>query len=199
VDRIFQPKLSRREAGYLKRIRGLFPTESPIELEVRAKSRPYGLPQQKLRLNCQVGPALSVSEGLCHEIGHLLEIDDARVCEPGWGLRLPTHYLLGQSWSEPRTVQSILRECRVIAWQTRLLETVSAPFNPFRFSGSLQYMPDYCLIPISRRAKTLEGTDRRRNAWIHAQIREALRTITKERVLPELRRKIGVVGETLRA
>ena len=68
-------------------------------------------------LGWRAGPDTDVRH-LLHEMAHLVEIDDARAGEPGWGLRLGRwRSLMGHHWREFRTSAPIRRELRVGAYQ----------------------------------------------------------------------------------
>jgi hypothetical protein len=87
---------------------------------------------------------------LIHEMGHLVEIDDARIMEYSWGLTLPEVYLPGRysrMAPTPATTQACLRECRVIAMQWLLQNAIGITTSALEAVSSLQYMPDFFLAP----------------------------------------------------
>jgi hypothetical protein len=101
---------------------------------------------------------------IIHEMAHLVEIDDARILQYGWGLTTPTQYIPGRYShiaSVPMTCQPTLRETRVItlAWQVQnmlgLMET------PRQALGSLTFMPDWCNVPASRKETIKDYDDSR--------------------------------------
>lgn len=88
------------------------------------------------------GPSRSVTH-LLHEICHFVEIDEARMCSPMWGLRFPREQSFvsfngyRSTWFEPKTTQATERELRVFAMQEAMHIYLDVP--PIR-----EKVPDLC-------------------------------------------------------
>ena len=75
-------------------------------------------------LGCRAGPERDVWS-LLHEMSHLVEIDDERANQPGWGLNYGRYVYIpgihrGGGWYEMCTGQAVRREMRVGAFQYHL-------------------------------------------------------------------------------
>lgn len=98
------------------------------------------------------GPAQCITH-VMHEMAHLAEIDDARILEHGWGLRMPEVYIPGRyshMAAVPTTYQASLRECRTIAMQWHLQNHLGIEETPREAITSLKWMPDYCNLPCRK-------------------------------------------------
>lgn len=87
-------------------------------------------------------------------MSHLVEIDDARILKPSWGLTTPTQYISGRySYvaSIPMTCQPSLRETRVIALAWQVQNMLGMEETPLEALSALYFMSDWCNIPASRK------------------------------------------------
>ncbi len=84
----------------------------------------------------------------CHEMSHLVEIDDARMRCYGWGLKLPEVWVYNRTCIEPTTHQITDRELRVMAYQVNLLDYIGAENIVEDITGPLKYLADTAFVPI---------------------------------------------------
>ena len=159
----------------------------------------------ELVLGCRAGPEVSYVN-LTHEMAHFIEIDDARMMLPRWGLRLPRVYVAGRECVEPVTTQITEREIRVIAYQANLLEYLGSPQTVESTIESLQWLPDFFLLPIengtypySEEGKVVDMSskevDASRTRWTANRVAKERETYTMERFLAEWTRKTTLLRE----
>jgi hypothetical protein len=138
---------------------------------------------------------------LAHEMGHLVEIDDRRATSDNFGLRYkrvvrlpPTRYSSGIH-PEPLTAQGVVRECRVIAISTRILEAVgwgmeARAEESERTIAALRHMQDWYNIPGKR-------SDDVRREWCRKRVARSIAQWPVERVRAEWWRKVVLVTRRL--
>jgi hypothetical protein len=104
----------------------------------------------KASFGTRVGPVHSITDGLLHEIAHTAEIkDQERIFVNHFNLDIKTKIeIFGKLYCEPKTWNATKLEARVILWQEVLCEKFNLEFNREKFATSLQYMPDFMLVPI---------------------------------------------------
>lgn len=117
---------------------------------------------------------------IIHEMCHLVEIDDARILQTGWGLRMPQVYVPGR-YSRmapvPTTYQAALRETRVIALQHQLQNMLGFIISVREELSSLEGLPDWCNVPcgINRDQKfTLEQVNQGRFQFLERYLNECM-------------------------
>lgn len=113
----------------------------------------------KLIFGPWAGPERCITN-LIHEMGHLAEIDDARILQHGWGLTTPELYIPGRyshMAAVPKTWQPIQRECRVMAMQWHIQNLLGIEETPREVVKSLKWMPDWCNLPLRRYDGTTPG------------------------------------------
>ncbi len=98
-------------------------------------------------LGTKAGPGYSLSN-LVHEMAHFVEIDEGRMAEPGWGLRVPEQWAYNRMCFEPTTCQATVREIRVMAFQLNILEYLGWPGDENDLINALQFMPDTAFVPL---------------------------------------------------
>ena len=106
----------------------------------------------KLIFGPWAGPERCITN-IIHEMGHLAEIDDARILKVGWGLTTPEVYIPGRyarMAAVPTTWQPIKRECRVMAMQWLIQNFLGIEETPREVVKSLKWMPDWCNLPCRR-------------------------------------------------
>lgn len=151
----------------------------------------------------RAGPSRALSN-LVHELGHFVEIDDARQQVNGWGFKVPLIVVCGQTCVEPITLKMIERELRVMAYQVNLMEYLGAPMRVLNLVRALQYMPDFILVPLEdgRPAYSEDGTrevpysevDPSRIRWMANRVQELRKDFTFERFRSEWFRKIALLS-----
>jgi len=87
-------------------------------------------------------------KNLCHEMSHLVEINDERMRMHGWGLKVPEVWVYDRMCVEPTTKQMTDRELRVCAYQSELLTFIGVRHSISDLVGALQYLSDTCYVPI---------------------------------------------------
>lgn len=100
----------------------------------------------KLQLGGRAGPTVHISN-LCHEMAHLVEIDDARCGQPGWGLQLPKVFIYDRMCLNPETNQATRREVRVAAYQLNLMRHLGLRATPAGLVRAYTFLPDWCFVP----------------------------------------------------
>lgn len=85
----------------------------------------------RMVLGMRSGPVKD-EDALLHEMGHFVEIDDARCTLPGWGLHVTTVCFPGHPpCLDPRTFQACEREIRVMGIQRVLAAHFNMDFDDF--------------------------------------------------------------------
>jgi len=147
---ILSEKFTTADRKLLGVVRAELFQDSPILIEVETNQtiRDDGT----LVLGCRAGPSLDMFN-LFHEMSHLVEIDDARIQQYGWGFKMgrevnipgyPTFY-------EPSTWQPSQREIRVMAYQANLMKHFGREMDFAYCSTLFKYMVDHYLIPHGER------------------------------------------------
>ncbi len=150
----------------------------------------------------RAGPECNI-RNLVHELGHFVEIDDARTSLPGWGLRVPHVWIYDRYCVEPTTMSMIERELRTIAYQTNVLHAVEVDPCAHDFVSALRWMEDFIFVPLED-GRSAYGADAPKDTdyseKIHSRIRwmekrvEELRLIyTLTRFEAEYARKIQML------
>lgn len=116
-------------------------------------------------LGGRAGPVRSVTN-LCHEMSHLVEIDDERCGTPGWGLQVAQIKILDRICVDTQTTQCTERECRVAAYQHNLLRWAGVTRTPRYLVGSFTFLPDFLNI--------FERSDKHRLQWSEARVRDLI-------------------------
>lgn len=122
----------------------IFFKDSPIKIDWELSGSQRVIDNQ-LVLGSWAGPHQCLKV-LIHEMGHLAEIDDARILSHGWGLVMPSTYLpgrYGRLVDVPLTIQGSLRECRAIAMQWHIQNMIGIHESPGDAISSLKFMPDF--------------------------------------------------------
>jgi len=153
----------------------------------------------------RAGPTRNFSN-LAHEVCHFVEVDDARQQLFGWGLKRPEIEILGRICVEPNTRQMTERELRVMAYQANLTEALGAPARIPNMVRALQFMPDFCMVPLedgrlaygdgapSRDEVPYSEVDPSRIRWMANRVQELRKEFTFERFRSEWTRKIALLG-----
>lgn len=117
--------------------------DRPVEAQFGVEGQ--AVEDGQLILGLRLGPVRgSVESGLLHEMGHLLEINDARILRWGWGFYYgPEQEIMGRTIAEPRTSQGVWRELKVIAYQKHLSDYYGMPLDLFRAVGALRFVPSW--------------------------------------------------------
>jgi len=133
----------------------LYFKDSPIQIEWDFHGT-QKVKDNKLIFGPYAGPEACITS-LIHEMAHLAEIDDARILKHNWGLTLPEQYIPGRySRMAPVTCQATFRECRVLAMQWHIQNSIGICIPRRQMVEVLQWMPDFCLVP---RSITCKGND----------------------------------------
>lgn len=99
-----------------------------------------------LVLGMRAGPGVD-ADNLCHEMAHLIETSDDRVCSPNWGMHYPMVEVLGREYPEPMTYQAIRREIRVWGIQRVLARMTGTEVKDH--SELVQWFTDECHLRIA--------------------------------------------------
>lgn len=144
------------------------------------------------------GPEASIAN-LVHEMSHFVEIDEGRMTEFGWGLRVPEIHIAGRVCLEPQTRQATERELRVIAFQANVLTYLGFPRSTHDLVAALDWMPDFVFVPIedgssafgeSRTHKlSYEAIQKSQKRWCAKEVERLRPTFTTERFLSEWKRR----------
>jgi len=136
---------------------------------------PFG----EVMLGDRSGPALNIPSALCHEMAHAVEIDDRRVQQWAWGLKVRQCVINFQSYDQPLTYQSTERELRVCAFQANLQTYLGMPDSDIEYTAmALQYMSDWCMVPEAdyihplARKKSNSSFDQPRLTWVLDRLME---------------------------
>ena len=103
----------------------------------------------RMILGMRAGPEVGDVDSLLHEMGHFIEIDDARCTSYGWGLDVRMAYFPGHPpCHDPQTFQACEREIRVTAIQQALATHFNNAFDDY-FHAKLiwDWVPGSCYIP----------------------------------------------------
>lgn len=136
----------------------------------------------------------------CHEMSHLVEIDDARMRCYGWGLKLPEVWVYDRTCIEPTTHQITDRELRVMAYQVNLLKYIGVKYSVEKIVGVCQYLDDTTFVPIED-GRQPYGEDKShgfdydeikasQQRWRVNQVNQYRKEFTIERFMSEWNRKI---------
>jgi hypothetical protein len=135
-----------------------------------------------LLLGTKIGPNLHDLSALIHEMSHLIDINDKRVLKPGWGFFYGQSIeIMGRTYKEPVTYRASLRECKVLAIQQKIQESVGITADSKELIRPLQFMNDWCLIPGK--------TDEDRYTFLIERLNEYSKNIDLEYILSEWNRK----------
>lgn len=97
----------------------------------------------------KAGPSsYNTTSNTCHEMSHLVEIDDVRMRCYGWGLKVPEIWVYNRTCIEPTTHQITDRELRVMAYQVNLLEYIGIEHTVEDVVRVCEYLPDTAFVPI---------------------------------------------------
>lgn len=154
-----------------------------------------------------LGRRAGSNKDLCnvvHEMGHFVEIDEARMAVWGWGLTLREVVVCGQLCIEPETNQATLREMRVIAFQANVCESFKVPFNLRDQAKSLRWLPDTTWVPLENGEAPYGEGHAKRNwcrdkieasqlKWVLNGIASMRKTYTTELFLSEWHRRIALL------
>lgn len=94
-----------------------------------------------LVLGMRAGPGVA-PDMLCHEMAHLIETSDDRICQPNWGMHYPRVELLGREYPEPVTSQGCHREMRTWGIQAALARLLGVPVEDH--AEECRYLMDEC-------------------------------------------------------
>lgn len=103
----------------------------------------------RLVFGAWAGPQCCITN-VIHEMGHLVEIDDARILSYGWGLRMPQQYIPGRyarMCPIPTTYKATLREVRTMVLQWQVQNMLGIDETPREILQALKFMPDFGYIP----------------------------------------------------
>lgn len=100
----------------------------------------------KLVLGPWAGPSQCITN-VIHEMGHLVEIDDARILAHGWGLHVPMTECLGREYPNPVTPKACMREVRVFAMQWQLQNFLGIKTEIRELVRLNRFLPDFCFVP----------------------------------------------------
>ncbi len=92
-------------------------------------------------LGMRAGPAVG-ADMLFHEMAHLIETSDDRVCQYNWGMTYPMVEVLGRVVAEPMTAQGCHREIRTWGIQEVIARTFG--FEPEEHGSELRWLADEC-------------------------------------------------------
>jgi hypothetical protein len=136
----------------------------------------------------------------CHEMSHLVEIDDARMRCYGWGLKYPEVWVYDRMCIEPTTHQITDRELRVMAYQCNLLDYIGVKHTVKDITSSLEYLSDTAFVPIEdggapyseNKNHNLDYTQIKKSQqrWRVNQVNRLRNEFTIERFISEWNRKI---------
>lgn len=148
----------------------------------------------------RAGPSRSITN-LVHEMSHFVEIDDARMCAFGWGLKRPQVVICGQVCNDPKTMQMTERELRVIAYQANVLEFIGKPLNILYNVGALVYVPDFFFVPLEDGRNPWEAEDvaykdkePSKIRWCRNRVQTLRAEFTLERFFSEWDRKVTILA-----
>jgi hypothetical protein len=196
MGNIFDKELPEAEAPLLPLVQALFPAEVPIRLVLRREGMSIN-DKWEMELGMRAGPGLSIGN-LLHEIGHLIDIDDARASKWNWGLFYPEQEVFGRLYPQPITPKGAVRECHVIAWQMVLAEMIGLPFDPMEWVSSLQWLTDFMCVPRKRvPGESMKQWDNRRFAWLMRKVWRYRAKINAEMACDEIIRKSYIVRDHL--
>lgn len=144
--------------------------------------------------------AIDISN-ICHEMAHLVEIDDARMRSQGWGLTVPEIFVIDRICQEPTTKDITMRELRVAAYQSHLLAYLGVSKPVGEIVDSFDWLPDSCYVPIedgrkpygaNYEAVRAEGIDiqKSQHRWRINQVKKLKKIFTLDRFLSEWKRKV---------
>ena len=151
----------------------------------------------------KAGPAYDLSN-LCHELSHFVEIDDARMTSPSWGLRVPEVWVYNRMCIEPETIQMTERELRVTTFQKNLMDYLGFPVTVEELVASLKYLADYIHVPLEDGSKawgsgrhpalSTQAIEESQFRWRAAWVYRALPEFSIERFRAEWNRKVKLLG-----
>jgi hypothetical protein len=101
----------------------------------------------KIYIGAKAGPSCSITN-LIHEMCHFVEIDDIRMREDGWGLKVPEVFIFNRMCIEPNTCQMTLRELRVWCLQYAIHHSFGISGSFRDLISSSKYLPDSSLVPF---------------------------------------------------
>ena len=169
-------------------------------LDFRASLEGAWVRDGRQTLGLKSGPSYDL-DALLHEIGHFIEIDDARVCVSGWGLVYGTVLGEGPTMIQDfQTCQGTKREVRVCVIQSVLREYFGLDPDVSRTLNSLQYVGDYYHIDPTPDVEVpgwgnYHGNrfQRERIATVHSWYAEQRAEARLEPILEEFERKLSLL------
>jgi len=140
-------------------------------------------------------------KNLCHEMGHMVEINDERMRVHGWGLRNPEVWVYDRYCVEPRTNQITNRELRVCAYQAELLKYLGVKYSVSDLVGALQWVADTTFVPLEdgsmpygeNKTHNLDYTEIKssQQRWRINEVGRLRKEYTIDRFISEWNRKIN--------
>lgn len=129
------------------------------------------------------GPTHNDPAALCHELAHMVEIDEWRMKSDNWGLKLPWVEVCGQFCIKPSATQMINRELRVCAYQNALHEYFGVNELIEETVASLCFMPDWVMVPY----KT--NCDESRLEWCLEKLKDYRKVYNLDSFFTEFKRR----------
>jgi hypothetical protein len=172
------------------------------------KNKLEGFSLGSVVIGAKAGPEIH-EINILHEMSHFVEIDEDRMGNNGWGLKVPSKWVYDRMCVEPTTLQITQREIRVMAYQSHLVEYVGADSNEFYYSvAALRFLPDYYMVPLEdgtmpysengrETELSLSEVEESRLNWIHARIQEQRSIFTLDRFMEEWKRRNKILLERL--
>lgn len=124
-----------------------FPEGSPVVFNPEQFETNKILDDGRVSLGWRVTWFSRGTDNLFHEMAHFVEIDERRMSQPSYGLKVPRVWIYDRFCSEPRTMQISARELRVFAYQHHIHEHYGIPTWRNKATDLLSWLPDYHLIP----------------------------------------------------
>lgn len=152
-------------------------------------------------LGLRLGPVKRELDALFHEIGHFIEIDDARICVSGWGLVYGTEIDFGHRVvQEYQSCQGTQREVRVCVIQSLLQEHFGLDPDVTSTLNSLYLIGDDVFIEPTPGVEVPGWKSRYGGAWekeraatIHQWYAEQRAVARLEDYLNEFERKLDLL------
>lgn len=145
-------------------------------------------------------------KNLCHEMAHLVEINDERMRMHAWGLKIPEVWVYDRICVEPTTKQITDRELRVCAFQSELLKYINVKHTVSDLVAALVYLPDTHYVPIEDGRKpygdnyeTIKAEkidiEASQHRWRINEVNRYRKEFTIDRFISEWNRKINWLAE----
>jgi hypothetical protein len=190
---IFENKI---DYAILGRIRCEFFQQVPVL--IKEKKEAQSIQNGYIVLGLLAGCVYHVDH-LLHETAHLIEIDDERVLEPGWGLKygtwieFPGHKDGG--WYEALTPQHIEREIRVCAIQWMLVQHFRTGTNLSQMTASCIYLPDTFTVNQLAPNHSFEPFETEFHQFFQTQVGQLAQTLSFNSLQAEWQRKMKMLKE----